>query len=218
MQDVAIATFLMLLWREMYPARTSAEDTPGHLESEAREWDSWGRPPGGFVDLGCVSNVTARIGRGLADAKGNGLLVHILTAEVGGNVEIYSSRQGYAGKGYELRARKTWPNYPPSTREALVEYPIAFPDWFPASMGEWDRGEWAGRDQCPIKEGCYIIGNHADEITVRLTGSACRRGGYNTDIQAMGPSLVTAAFDARAVPLPPVLSAHARRGVYEPHV
>jgi tRNASer (uridine44-2'-O)-methyltransferase len=75
--------------------------------------------------------------------------------------------QGYAGKGYELRARKTWPGYPPKTREALVEKPISFPDWFPSSISEWESGNWEGKDDCPIKEGCFIIGNHADEITVR---------------------------------------------------
>jgi hypothetical protein len=80
---------------------------------------------------------------------------------------INANNQGYSGKGYELRARKTWPLYPPATREALVEYPIAFPEWFPNSMEEWERGTWPGRDECPIKDDCFIIGNHADEITVR---------------------------------------------------
>jgi len=49
-QDIAIATFLMLLWRDMYPAREPPKD-----EEEPNEWDKWGRPPAGFVDLGCVS-------------------------------------------------------------------------------------------------------------------------------------------------------------------
>jgi len=60
-QDVAIAAFLMLLWKEMYPPILSNPEREG-----ANEWDSWGRPPGGFIDLGC----------------GNGLLVHILISEV----------------------------------------------------------------------------------------------------------------------------------------
>lgn len=49
----------MLLWRDMYPARAGNNET-------GMEWDKWGRPPGGFRDLGC----------------GNGLVVHILTSEV----------------------------------------------------------------------------------------------------------------------------------------
>lgn len=42
-QDIGIATFLMLLWRDMYPAF--------HSDKE----ELWGRPPGGFVDMGLVA-------------------------------------------------------------------------------------------------------------------------------------------------------------------
>ncbi len=52
-QDIAIAAFLMLLWRDMYPARA------GEGSETGMEWDKWGRPPGGFVDLGCVSTKLA---------------------------------------------------------------------------------------------------------------------------------------------------------------
>ena len=70
-QDVAVAAFLMLLWRDMYP--------PWALHGlTENEWDGWGRPDGGFVDLGCVST---SIGGLLAEPQGNGLLVHILTSE-----------------------------------------------------------------------------------------------------------------------------------------
>lgn len=75
-QDIAIAAFLMLLWRDMYPARELGE---GEGDT-GMEWDKWGRPPGGFIDLGCVSiPYTCLIG---ADSQGNGLLVHILVSEV----------------------------------------------------------------------------------------------------------------------------------------
>jgi hypothetical protein len=47
-QDVAIAAFLMLLWKDMYPAREAAS-------AGGDEWDTWGRPKKGFIDLGCVS-------------------------------------------------------------------------------------------------------------------------------------------------------------------
>jgi len=50
-QDVAIAAFLMLLWKEMYPVQDMDYVDGG----ERREWDAWGRPKNGFVDLGCVS-------------------------------------------------------------------------------------------------------------------------------------------------------------------
>jgi len=61
-EDIGIATFLMLLWKEMYSSSASKPS----LELDAAEpWKSWPRPPAGFLDLGC----------------GNGLLTHILTAE-----------------------------------------------------------------------------------------------------------------------------------------
>ncbi|GAA5910825.1 hypothetical protein JCM5296_003380 [Sporobolomyces johnsonii] len=63
-EDVAIAAWLICVWRGMYPATE-------------------GKPPGGFVDVGC----------------GNGLLVYILTAE------------GYPGYGLDLRQRKSWSLY-----------------------------------------------------------------------------------------------------------
>ncbi|KAL7425199.1 tRNA(Ser) Um(44) 2'-O-methyltransferase [Cryptotrichosporon argae] len=131
-QDVAIAAFLMLLWKDMYPAREAASGSGG-----VEEWERWGRPPGGFIDLGC----------------GNGLLVHILVSE------------GYEGVGYELRQRRTWPLYPPKTRAALVERAIDMPAWFPETMDEWEAGIWPGKDACAIKDDSYLIGNHSDELT-----------------------------------------------------
>ncbi|EIW71493.1 hypothetical protein TREMEDRAFT_42864 [Tremella mesenterica DSM 1558] len=130
-KDVAVAAFLMLLWKEMYPPRAPLE------ADETLQWDTWGRPKGGFVDLGC----------------GNGLLVHILISE------------GYHGKGYELRSRRTWPLYPPKTREALVELPINPVRWFPSTSEEWVTGFWPGKEDCVVKEGVFLIGNHADELT-----------------------------------------------------
>ncbi|WWC65874.1 uncharacterized protein I303_108496 [Kwoniella dejecticola CBS 10117] len=138
-QDIAIAAFLMLLWKNMYPAvpKPEASSNGDAVEEEVREWDTWGRPQGGFIDLGC----------------GNGLLVHILISE------------GYNGKGYELRSRRTWPLYPPRTQEALVELPIDPPSWFPETIDEWQSGTWPSKPVDVIGENTFLIGNHADELT-----------------------------------------------------
>jgi tRNASer (uridine44-2'-O)-methyltransferase len=67
---------------------------------------------------------------------GNGLLTHILTAE------------GYDGKGIDLRARTSWSHYPQTTQNNLHVHAFdpSRPDAF-------------------LKEGIFIIGNHADELT-----------------------------------------------------
>ncbi|ETW76216.1 hypothetical protein HETIRDRAFT_239074, partial [Heterobasidion irregulare TC 32-1] len=89
-EDVGIATFLMLLWKDTYKDEHGGDEHgPQDLVSEP--WKRWPRPPGGFVDMGC----------------GNGLLTHILISE------------GYAGTGFDLRERSSWTHYPPRTRAAL---------------------------------------------------------------------------------------------------
>ncbi|KAF9558584.1 DUF1613-domain-containing protein [Agrocybe pediades] len=60
-EDIGIATYLMLLWKDTFG--TAAEPSDNSLDSEP--WKTWPRPPGGFLDFGC----------------GNGLLTHILIAE-----------------------------------------------------------------------------------------------------------------------------------------
>ncbi|KIM37996.1 hypothetical protein M413DRAFT_448042 [Hebeloma cylindrosporum] len=57
-EDIGIATFLILLWKQSFTSSASEEDPE-------EPWKSWPRPPGGFLDLGC----------------GNGLLTHILVSE-----------------------------------------------------------------------------------------------------------------------------------------
>lgn len=71
--------------------------------------------------------------------------------------------EGYTGIGLELRARRTWPTYPEATQAALRESTISPPDWFPANLAEWN----GDREDCPVKSGMFLIGNHADEMTVR---------------------------------------------------
>jgi len=93
-EDIGIATFLMLLWKDMYKLSTEAADEPRQTGGESNPnppWATWPRPPKGFVDLGC----------------GNGLLTHILTAE------------GYAGHGFDVRSRVSWLHYPENTQKRL---------------------------------------------------------------------------------------------------
>ncbi|KAM0745943.1 DUF1613-domain-containing protein [Meredithblackwellia eburnea MCA 4105] len=116
-EDVAIASWLIVLWKSMYPET--------------------GQPPGGFVDVGC----------------GNGLLVFIL------------SQEGYTGFGIDLRARKSWPSYPPSTdlRTQTLDPTILLTSPDP-----------------PFPEGSFLIGNHADELTpwIPLFASAVPGAGF----------------------------------------
>lgn len=114
------------------------------------------------------------------------------------------------GKGYELRERRTWPLYPLETRAALVAMPIHLPLWFPESLDQWESHDWPGREDCPVKEGTFLIGNHADEITVRRSRCSTLRLTGNTALDT--PSLPPPANSG-----PPHFSAllpsHPRRDV-----
>lgn len=57
-EDIGIATFLILLWKDTYPPPAASDVPPDE------PWRGWGQPPGGFLDFGC----------------GNGLLTHILVS------------------------------------------------------------------------------------------------------------------------------------------
>lgn len=61
-EDIGIATFLMLFWKDTFATSADLADVK---ELDDSRWTSWPRPSGGFLDLGC----------------GNGLLTHILSAE-----------------------------------------------------------------------------------------------------------------------------------------
>lgn len=52
-QDIGIATFLMLLWKQTFgPASASQADSSENQRGEP--WRDWPRPPAGFLDLGYV--------------------------------------------------------------------------------------------------------------------------------------------------------------------
>ncbi|KAF8250436.1 DUF1613-domain-containing protein, partial [Wilcoxina mikolae CBS 423.85] len=83
----------------------------------------------GFVDIGC----------------GNGVLVDILL------------REGWSGRGFDARARKSWDGFGADTRRVLEERVLV-----PFLLGgEGGDGEHDGR----FERGTFIISNHADELT-----------------------------------------------------
>ncbi|KAG8994273.1 tRNA(Ser) Um(44) 2'-O-methyltransferase [Tulasnella sp. JGI-2019a] len=124
-EDIGIATFIILLWKHSYPLIERDSDDPYPSDEP---WALWGRPPGGYVDLGC----------------GNGLLTHILVS------------MGYTdGIGVDLRARKTWDDFPPSTRDRLQVIAI-------------DPTSISSSETLPAylsRPNGFLIGNHSDELT-----------------------------------------------------
>ncbi|KAL1712997.1 hypothetical protein EV715DRAFT_212611 [Schizophyllum commune] len=135
-EDIGIATYLMLLWKYTYaPSESRAPQADESLDQEP--WKKWPRPPGGFVDLGC----------------GNGLLTHILVSE------------GYAGHGFDVRARTSWAHYPPATQACLRVH--AF-DPTSTTSPTPTRTSSATHDPTPaplLPPHAFLIGNHADELT-----------------------------------------------------
>ncbi|EPQ29053.1 uncharacterized protein PFL1_03342 [Pseudozyma flocculosa PF-1] len=139
-EDLGIAAFLILLWRKWWGDATTG-------------------PPGGFVDVGC----------------GNGLLVWILNQE------------GFQGHGFDLRARRSWATY--GDGADLREHKFHVPRFVarrleragegedegktePASTAEavnGDEGDGDDDDDEAVANlfppHCFLIGNHADELT-----------------------------------------------------
>lgn len=91
---------------------------------------------------------------------GNGLLVHIL-------IEC-----GYPGLGVDLRARKSWPHYPPSTRCRLFVHafdPTVACLHLPILTGNNHENPSVSLEgdmfpQTKSGKGRFVIGNHADEM------------------------------------------------------
>ena len=201
----------MLLWKDTYGPETIPPDpdpapntieAPVHAAPDVEPWRRWPRPPGGFVDLGC----------------GNGLLTHILISE------------GYTGYGIDLRARTSWTHYPRPTQSRLLVHALdptsptrVLPSaqqqqrqYHPPQPSDTSNNDEAansaantksGQDPDPnpddlLPVGCFLIGNHADELTPWIPPLATRfsASGY-LSIPCCAWSL-DARFDrARDVPL-----------------
>ncbi|KAG6829092.1 hypothetical protein H0H92_005704 [Tricholoma furcatifolium] len=134
--DIGIATYLMLLWKDTF----SAKSTSNQATDDNEPWRSWPRPPGGFLDFGYGLDFFMHVLESMLIIYrcGNGLLTHILTQE------------GYKGWGIDVRARTSWSHYPQSTQDALQVHAFdptsSMPDPY-------------------LKSDIFIIGNHADELT-----------------------------------------------------
>ncbi|PIB01702.1 tRNA (uracil-O(2)-)-methyltransferase [Cercospora beticola] len=173
-EDIAIAAFLIELWRDMYaaPELTAGVNRNGDPRQESEKDDDTSRDDEqlprfpGFVDIGC----------------GNGILTYILLAE------------GYSGSGFDARQRKTWSIFPEET-QAQLEQKILVPKVFQDAYSPTDASEPSPNkptDREPssnssppevwhsgifpssptpspadssTKEGPFIISNHADELT-----------------------------------------------------
>ncbi|CAO1625067.1 unnamed protein product [Parajaminaea phylloscopi] len=180
-EDVALAAWLMCFWRQRFGSQD--RQTPVQIGLQRRPWltdhESWPRPPGGFVDVGC----------------GNGLLVWLLTNE------------GYAGLGFDLRPRKSWALWQRDSQAAnspvvngqpvctiAVEYPSANNGTAEVVDVEIQNADLRVHTLAPLRAmqqaleaqeapelsvpadaqaalfppGCFLIGNHADELTPLL--------------------------------------------------
>ncbi|EPQ50435.1 DUF1613-domain-containing protein [Gloeophyllum trabeum ATCC 11539] len=119
-EDIGIATYLMLLWKDTFASATAPTENVEKVNVET--FNPFDHQLTLFTSISC----------------GNGLLVHILTAE------------GYAGHGVDVRARLSWSHYPPATRAALHVHALD-----PTSPA---------RDPY-LAPGVFLIGNHADELS-----------------------------------------------------
>lgn len=131
-EDLGIAAFLIELWRDMYEMPHGA--TPNGTSHKTKDKQTNKSPFPGFVDIGC----------------GNGLVVYILVME------------GYDGRGFDARERKTWRIFPDTIQQRLQKV-LLVPETF---RGHHDSGEmprtWHNGMLTP---GTFIISNHADELT-----------------------------------------------------
>ncbi|KAF2172350.1 hypothetical protein M409DRAFT_63066 [Zasmidium cellare ATCC 36951] len=138
-EDIAIAAFLIELWRGMYRIPNT---TSSNIDDDGEDQEGGGKPPfPGFIDIGC----------------GNGLLVSILLGE------------DYPGSGFDARHRKTWSILPPDVQAKLEQkilVPKILQDTVVTTSTieeEKQKEDW--HDGIFGEKGPFIISNHADELT-----------------------------------------------------
>jgi tRNASer (uridine44-2'-O)-methyltransferase len=207
----------MLLWKDTYgpetippdPAPVTAPNTtvvPAPAPLDVEPWRRWPRPPGGFVDLGC----------------GNGLLTHILISEgySGYGIDL-RARTSWTHYPRSTQSRLLVHALDPITPTRVLraaqqrQYRRPVPNPQPPNAGDNIDEEAtnsatdteSGQDSDPLPDvplptGCFLIGNHADELTPWIPPLATRipASGY-LSIPCCAWSL-DARFDrARDVPL-----------------
>lgn len=138
-EDLAIAAFLVELWRSMYGVVPCEERGRGGSGKEADGQGDFDLKFPGFVDVAC----------------GNGVLVYLLLME------------GYQGWGFDARQRKTWKIFPEWVQERLREE-IYIPKSFVDVLGNNEIGSDIGvkTHTGMFPKDTFIISNHADELTV----------------------------------------------------
>ncbi|KLO11796.1 DUF1613-domain-containing protein [Schizopora paradoxa] len=159
-EDIGIATYLMLLWKQGIFIGESAIGGTSQSDGIEAPWHSWPRPQAGFLDFGC----------------GNGLLVHILVSE------------GYHGHGIDVRARTSWAHYPPGTTQAHLHVhaldPLLIGTHLPGEGEEFfEESEpllSTSEGVVFLQKGTFIIANHADELTpwTPVLATLCGASGY----------------------------------------
>jgi tRNASer (uridine44-2'-O)-methyltransferase len=144
-EDLGIAAFLIELWRDMYgDAAGGGRSRLGRGVARLRKCGGGKSKFPGFVDIGC----------------GNGVLVFLLLSE------------GFDGRGFDARKRKSWSVFPESVQERLQEMQLVpeilarhAADEVDALRGETSRRKEGGIHNGLFPEGTFIISNHADQLT-----------------------------------------------------
>lgn len=168
----------MLLWKDTYGPETIPPDLAPVAAPDVEPWRRWPRPPGGFVDLGC----------------GNGLLTHILISEgySGYGIDL-RARTSWTHYPRSTQSRLFVHALDPTTPTRVLQTaqqrqyrrPVANPQ--PPHAGdnideEATNGATnteSGQDSDPLPDvplptGCFLIGNHADELTPWIPPLATR--------------------------------------------
>jgi tRNASer (uridine44-2'-O)-methyltransferase len=181
----------MLLWKDTYSPETIPPDpapvaSPNTPEAQApvappdtEPWRRWPRPPGGFIDLGC----------------GNGLLTHILISEgyegYGFDLRARTSWTHYPqATQTHLLVRALDPtaptrvlptkHRPQNRRDPISSSQPPDTDNSDDETNSTTYNGGGGNHGCVedpevlLPTGCFLIGNHADELTPWIPPLATR--------------------------------------------